>query len=158
MRRIRIIPVVYLCILGSLVLSCITIPQRGSSDSIALVTVVQIEPALGSVLNQTSVITATVKYSIDNFRSGRDHYFAMIVFDEPSKPTTFSPSPRGRSEIEHRITSPSGELTFKCNMADVWDDLRMGDDVGIYFYVNEKWGSKVSQVIGKTERLAFGLE
>jgi hypothetical protein len=120
--------------------------------STAVVTVSAITPPAGSHVDQSTVIEATVAFTIDNFQLQADTYYLVTQF-QAADGTSFNHSAR---LADHSILAAAkGSEFVSYPLARVWADPRLKKPVRLWFQIVAKVGPNDSVVIGRSAPIDY---
>jgi hypothetical protein len=126
-------------------------PRSKSAGSIELTS---LTPEAGSTVDRSSVITAQLRFAIDNFRKNQDRYQISVKFQSiESRAVTFSKGPEDVVMLGDR----SGSITMVYPLHRVWDDPKLRKPIVMYFYLHERTGKRDTVVLDKTEEIRFAV-
>jgi len=115
--------------------------------STAVVTVGGLTPPAGSPVQQSTVVEATVAFTIDKFQQQADTYYLVTQF-QAADGTSFNHSPR---LADHSIlTAAQGSVLVSYPLARVWGDPRLKKPIRFWFELIAKIGPNDSVVIGRS--------
>ena len=135
----------------ALALGCASSPKT----STAVVTVSAITPPAGSEVQQSSVIEATVGFTIDNFQLQADTYYLVTQF-QAADGTSFSHSAR---LADHSIlTAAKGSEFVSYPLSRVWADPRLKKPIRLWFQLVAKIGPNDSVVIGRSAPIDYAAK
>lgn len=135
----------------ALTAGCASSPQ----PSTAVVVVNSITPAAGSEVQQSSVIEATVGFTIDKFQLQADTYYLVTQF-QAADGTSFNHSAR---LADHSIlTAAKGSEFVSYPLARVWADPRLKKPIRLWFQVVAKIGPNDSVVIGRSAPIDYAAK
>ncbi len=138
----------------SIVMICMVfagMPKPKSEGSIELVS---LTPEAGSSVDRESIITAQLRFTIDNFKFKKDRYQVSINFqDRDSRAATFSKGPGDMIMLEEA----SGTITLVYQLDRVWDDPRLRKPLVVYFYLHERTGKRETVVLDSTGEIQFSV-
>jgi len=128
----------------------------GSQDqSTAKVVVSAMTPVAGSELQQSSVVEATVAFTIDKFRSQGDTYYLVVEYGDTSGGTL----ERNHHLPEHPIlTAPQGSVVLSVALSKVWANPKLKKPITVWFEIVERVGPNDSVVIGRSEPIAYAAK
>lgn len=130
-------------VLLALTAACASSPQ----PSTAVVVVNSVTPAAGSEVQQSSVIEATVGFTIDKFQQQADTYYLVTQF-QAADGTSFNHSAR---LADHSIlTAAQGSVIVSYPLSRVWSDPRLKKPIRLWFQLVAKIGPNDSVVIGRS--------
>ena len=126
--------------------------------STAVVTVGALTPPAGSQVQQSTVIEATVAFTIDKFQEQADTYYLVTQF-QAADGTSFNHSPR---LADHSIlTAAKGSVLVSYPLARVWSDPRLKKPVrtplSLLVYVDDV-DAKVKRAVTAGARLDRPVE
>ena len=140
------------------VIAALTACATGGSDaqnaSTADVVVTAITPVAGSEVQQSSVIEATVQFTIEKFKLKSDTYYLLTQFEDTSGGSVESASDR-RLADHPILTGAKGSLVVTYPLARVWGNARLKKPLRVWFCVLEQLGPNDSVVIGRSGPIEY---
>ncbi len=139
-----------------LLASCSTGSYTTTDFSTASVEVIDIDPSPGAAIDDSTQVTATIRYSINNFKAGKGRYSASITFAAKTPEKTFRTHNVGEGRA--KLKTPRGEvkLTYRMLTLKEREDLQLAEPVRLKFIVTEKSGSKGrSKIIGSSDFVTY---
>ena len=126
-------------------------PKPKSGGTLDLIT---LSPEAGTSVGRDSVITAELRFTIDNFKNKKDRYHISIQFvTKGSRAATFSKDP-GNVVM---LNEASGTITLAYPLDHVWDDPQLRKPLTIYFFLHERTGTRGSVVLDQTDQIHFSV-
>jgi hypothetical protein len=133
---------------------CATGGKQGGST--AQVTLATLTPAAASALDRSSVIDATVDYTIQKFQAERDRYYLTIQFEDAAGRGSFNHY--HRFSEEPMLSAAQGSVHITYAMSQVWDDSRLKKPIRIWFLVVERTAAHDSSVIGRVGPIEYAAK
>jgi hypothetical protein len=139
------------CVGLAFIAGCASAP----APSTAVVSVSAIAPPAGSEISQSSVLEATVGFTISNFQLQADTYYLVTQF-QAADGTSFNHSPR---LADHSIlTAAQGSVLVRYPLSRVWADPRLKKPVRLWFELVAKVGPNDSVVIGRSTPIEYAAK
>lgn len=113
----------------------------------ATVEVMNLAPAPGSTVDERTVLTADVRYSIENFQSGADYYVAPLFASTEGEGSTFNELERFSDAP--RLASPTGTVAFRYPIDRELRDAKLARPIRVWLFVMERTGAHTTRVIGE---------
>jgi hypothetical protein len=130
---------------------CASSPQPPT----AVVTVTGITPPAGSQVQQSTVIEATVAFTIDKFQAQADTYYLVTQF-QAADGTSFNHSAR---LADHSILAAAkGSEFVSYPLSRVWADPRLKKPIRLWFQIVAKIGPNDSVVIGRSAPVDYAAK
>jgi len=139
----------------SLGIGCASSAPAPAVRSVAHVTVSSVSPVAATVLDEASVIDATVEYSIENFQVAKDRYYLTIQFD---KAGGGSFNHYHRFSEEPNLSAPQGTVHVTYALSQVWQDSRLKRPIRVSFYLIERTAANDSLVIGQAGPIEYATK
>ena len=143
----RLISVILLALVG-----CATGAQNQST---AKVVVTAIAPVAASEVQQSSVVEATIAYTIDKFELRGDTYYLLIRCED---------SGGGSVEDGYRLAdrpilaAAKGSVAVTYPLSRVWSNPKLKKPIHVWFEVVERIGPNDSFVIGRTGPIEYAAK
>lgn len=133
---------------------CATGGSGPQGASTADVVVTAMTPVAGTEVQQSSVIEATVQFTIHGFKFKGDTYYLLTQFGDVSGGSVESDSDRRLSD--HPIlTAAKGSVVVPYPLVRVWGNPRLAKPLKMWFCVVEKIGPNDSVVIGRSSPVEY---
>jgi hypothetical protein len=121
--------------------------SRVKPISSASLTAERFSPTPGSTLAETSVVTATLEFSIANFVAGPGRYYLLIQFEATDGSTfnhydSFADSPELKSAV--------GTVKIEYAMSNIWHIEKLRRPIRVWFYLVERTEPHETVVIGRS--------
>jgi hypothetical protein len=133
-------------------LGCAAAPTNHHALAKGQLELLELAPATGDALGRSSVITATVRYSITGFDPA-DTYVLVPLFNTKNPDETFNELPGFRDGFP--ITSPEGDISVSYAIAKEWDSGRLAQPIVVHFVVLELTAKHKATAIATTPSLTF---
>jgi hypothetical protein len=130
---------------------CATGGPGAPNTSAAEVVVSAITPSAGSEVQQSSVVEATVQFTIERFKPKGDTYYLLTQFEDSSGEAIQS----GRLADHPILTAAKGSVVVTYPLARVWGSARLRKPLKMWFCVVERIGPNDSVVIGRTGPIEY---
>jgi len=144
-------PIVRALVLLAFAAGCASSPP----PSTAVVTVGALAPPAGSPVQQSTVVEATVAFTIDKFQQQADTYYLVTQF-QAADGTSFNHS--GRLADHSILTAAKGSVLVSYPLARVWSDPRLKKPVRLWFELVAKIGPNDSVVIGRSTPIDYAAK
>jgi hypothetical protein len=142
----------FVLLLAALSAACASSDNRTATPSTAQVGVAGVSPAAGSALQQSSVLEATVDYTISNFHPKADAYYLVIAFEGANgKPF----HDYERIADQPILGEAHGSLVVTHTLANAWADSRLKKPIRLWFEVVVRTGANDSAVIGRSAPVEY---
>ncbi len=143
-------------LVGSLALLAVTAGCASSPQpSTAALAVGAITPPAGSQIDESTVLAATVAFTIDNFQEQADTYYLVTQF-QAADGTSFNHSAR---LADHSIlTAAKGSEFVSYPLSRVWADPRLKKPIRLWFQIVAKVGPHDSVVIGRSAPVDYAAK
>jgi hypothetical protein len=133
---------------------CATGGSGAQTPSTAQVVVTAIAPVAGSEIQQSSVIEATVQFTIADFKMKSGTYYLLTQFEDTSGGSVESDSDR-RLADHPILTGAKGSVVVTDPLARVWGNAKLKKPVTVWFCVVEQIGPNDSVVIGRSAPIQY---
>jgi hypothetical protein len=133
---------------------CATGGSGAQSASTAEVVVTAIAPVAGSEVQQSSVIEATVQFTIERFKPKGNTYYLLTQFEDTSGGSVESDSDR-RLADHPILTAAKGSVIVTYPLARVWGNAKLRKPLKVWFCVLENIGPNDSVVIGRSAPIQY---
>ncbi len=120
--------------------------DRSLPEATATVEVTNLAPAPGSLLTESSVLSADVKYSITNFQPSAHYYVAPLFASTEGEGRTFNAADR-MTEFP-RLTTAVGTIEIRYAVHRELRNRNLAHPVRISLFVMERTGAHTTRVIG----------
>ncbi|HTY40276.1 MAG TPA: hypothetical protein VMH79_00240 [Thermoanaerobaculia bacterium] len=137
--------------------ACATGGSGAQDASTAEVAVIAITPPAGSELQQSSVIEATVQFTIEKFKLKGDTYYLLTQFEGTNGVAVESESDR-RLADHPILTAAKGSVVVTYPLARVWTNARLAKPPRVWFCVMERVGPNDSVVIGRSAPIDYAAK
>lgn len=117
--------------------ACVILTTCHSNKSFGTITIEQIFPEPGSIVDSLTVISASLSYSIINFKEGSNIYHVTLQF-KLSSGGSFSKG----EEAKVDLNQSRSKISFSFPLAKVWDSPELVKPINIYFVLTETSGSR----------------
>ena len=145
---------ILMVVLAAALTACATGGTGAQSTSTAEVVVTAISPPAASEVQQSSVIEATVQFTIERFKLKGDTYYLLTQFEDSSGGSVESDSDRRLSD--HPIlTAAKGSVVVTYPLARVWTKPNLRRPLRVSFCVLERVGPNDSVVIGRSGSIEY---
>ena len=130
--------------------------STGAQDpSTASVVVVAIAPVAGSEVQQSSVVEATVEFTIDKFKLQGDTYYLLVDCEDATGGSVDRDHPLADQPI---LTAAKGSLVVTYPLSKVWGNPRLKKPIRVWFDVVERVGPNDSVVIGRAGPIEYATK
>ena len=133
---------------------CATGGSSPSSTSMADVAVTAITPIAGAEVQQSTVVEATVQFTIREFKPKGNTYYLLTQFEA----TTGGPveNESDRRLADHPIlTAAKGSVVVTYPLARVWSSTKLAKPLKMWFCVLEQIGPNDSAVVGRSSAIEY---
>ena len=130
---------------------CATGGSSASNTSAADVVVNAITPPAGSVVQQSSVVEATVQFTIERFEPKGNTYYLLTQFEDTGGEAIES----GRLADHPILTAAKGSVVVTYPLARIWGSARLKKPLKMWFCVLERMGPNDTVVIGRTGPIEY---
>ena len=134
--------------------ACASGGTGAQSASTAEVVVTSITPAAASELQASSVIEATVQFTIERFKPKGDTYYLLTQFESTGGGSVESDSDR-RLADHPILTAAKGSVVVTYPLARVWGNAKIRIPLKVSFCVLERVGPNDSVVIGRSGAIEY---
>lgn len=142
-------------LLVALTVGCASSDTRTAAPSTAQLGVAGIAPPAGSTLQGSSVLEATVDYTISNFHAKADAYYLVVAFESASgKPF----HDYERIADQPILGEAHGTVTVTHTLANAWADPRLKKPIRLWFEVVVRIGANDSAVIGRSAPVEYAAK
>ena len=139
------------------VTACATGGSGAQDASTAQVVVVAITPPAAAEVQQSSVIEATVQFTIEKFKLKSDTYYLLTQFEASSGGSVESDGDR-RLADHPILTAAKGSVVVTYPLARVWGNSRLRKPIKVWFCVLERVGPNDSVVIGRSGPIEYAAK
>jgi hypothetical protein len=136
---------------------CATGGTSAQSASTADVVVTAITPPAGSEIQQSSVIEASVQFTIEKFKLKSDTYYMLTQFEDTSGGSVESEGDR-RLADHPILTGAKGSVVVTYPLTRVWGNARLKKPLKVWFCVVEQIGPNDSVVIGRSGPIEYAAK
>ena len=137
--------------------ACATGGSGAQDASTADVVVIAITPPAGSEIQQSSVIEATVQFTIEKFKLKSDTYYLVTQFEGTSGGAIENESDR-RLADHPILTAAKGSVIVTYPLARVWGNARLKKPLKVWFCILEQVGPNDAVVIGRTAPIEYAAK
>ncbi len=136
---------------------CATGGSSAENASTAEVVVTAITPVAGSEVQPSSVIEATVQFTIEKFKLKGETYYLLTQVEDTGGGSVESES--GHRLADHPIlTAAKGSVVVTYPLARVWGNAKLRKPLKIWFCVLERLGPNDSVVIGRSAPIEYAAK
>jgi hypothetical protein len=125
-------------------------PAAQTLNQVNSIEVVSIDPAGNSKLDNTSIISADLKYTIDLKEKSDDGFKIMIMFTKPGDTTWYSVQPNSIV-----ITSYSGTVKLSHDLLKEWNQADTRHPIQCHFNLLKRTSSTTNSVLAKTPNIDY---
>jgi hypothetical protein len=134
---------------------CATGGSGGQDPSTASVVVTALTPVAGSEVQPSSVVEATVEFTIEKFKFKGDTYYLLTECEDASG----GPVERDHRLADHPIlTAAKGSLFVTFPLSHVWNNPKLKKPIRVWFEVVERIGPSDSVVIGRSAPIEYAAK
>ncbi|HTR04127.1 MAG TPA: hypothetical protein VMN82_13085 [Thermoanaerobaculia bacterium] len=137
--------------------ACATGGSGAQDASTAQVVVLAITPPAGSEVQQSSVIEATVQFTIDKFKLKGDTYYLLTQFEGTNGAVVESEGDR-RLADHPILTAAKGSVVVTYPLARLWANAALRKPPRVWFSVVERVGPNDSVVIGRSAPIEYAAK
>jgi len=130
---------------------------RGSKITRATLSCIKINPSVqNGKLTPDTVIESSLNYSIDLPRLKKERFSITILFgSNEGQSFLFNKKKTQFGEAEIFLKEPTGTITIKYPMSEIWMDHRLRRPVSVTFYIIEREKNGASQAIASAGPFVF---
>jgi hypothetical protein len=134
---------------------CATSGSDAQKPSSARVVVTTMTPVAASVVGPSSVIEATVVFTIDQFSPNGNTYYVLIECEDTSG---------GGVDRKQRLTdlpiltAPQGSVVLTYPLAQAWGNPKLRKPVRVWVDVIERMGPNDAVVIGRSGPVEYAVK
>jgi hypothetical protein len=144
-----------LFLLVALAAGCASSDPNAKNPSTAEVAVAAITPAAGSQVQQSTVVEATVAYTISRFHARADSYYLVTEFEGTNGKLFHDYERLGDEPI---LVGAHGSLIVTHTLSKAWADPRLKKPIRLSFTVVAHIGPNDSVVIGRSAPVEYAAK
>ncbi len=132
-------------------------PAVGAENPESSLELTNISPGpIETRLTEETVLSASLKYSIDLPKLKRKKYFVSIIFGSTEGDDSWFNEERTRLGTDRvYLTEPEGAVTLEYPLDAVWNDKRLKHPITVRFVLLERSGSRSSRSVAIVDPVIF---
>src|SRR5262245_14557448 len=128
-----------------------------NSEQVTKVSIVSVSPAPGSRVDETTLVRATVSYSIEEFPGRQDRDFLLWVkfaTTDPDRTTNGTYPERGFP----LLAKTSGEASVSFPLQHIWKQAELQRPLTMWVYLVSRFNDGSSFVIAKSDPVKYTVQ